>query len=168
MTHGDPLSSPGGNAIPFHSSVRVRLGSGYPVKDKDGNVIGIHVTVSIKKNKVALPFRKCEFDIHFGHGIVEHEFLFDELRTWCDDHKSANVNGKLISISGNGAWKELRVSDSKTGEVLQEKKFYKSEFGELWNSKEYGPALHDLAEKVLTIDLSNYDPNDTVAGENDE
>jgi len=156
------------NAIPFHSSVRVRLGSGYPVKDKAGNVIGIHVTVSVKKNKVALPFRKCEFDIHFGHGIVEHEFLFDELRSWCDANGSAQAGGKLISISGSGAWKELRVSDSKTGEVLQEKKFYKSEFGDLWASEEFGPVLRDLAERALCVDLSSYNPNETSPGENDD
>lgn len=168
VTHGDPMGTPGGNAIPFHSSVRIRLGSGYPVKDKAGNVIGIHVTVSIKKNKVALPFRKCEFDIHFGHGIVEHEFLFDELRSWCDANKAAEAGGKLISISGTGAWKELKVSDSKTGEVLQEKKFYKSEFNELWDSAEYGPVLRNLAEKALTIDLANYDPKEAEPGENDD
>jgi recombination protein RecA len=56
--HGDPLVTPGGKALPFQSSVRVRLGSGNPVKDKNGQIVGIHVTVTIKKNKVAIPHQK--------------------------------------------------------------------------------------------------------------
>lgn len=108
-----------------------------------------------------MPFRKCEFDIHFGKGIVEYDFLFDEIRAWCDEHKFANVSGKQISISGSGAWKELKVIDSATGEVIVEKKFYKSEFGDLWNSKEFGFYLQDLAENVFVIDMSNYNGADS-------
>lgn len=151
VMHGDPLTTPGGRAIPFHASVRIRLGSGNPVKDKAGNVIGIHTTVTVKKNKVAAPFRKCEFDIIFGKGIVEDEYIFDEVRTHCKDSGPVKRSGKIINVSGEGAWKELSVADEKTGEVILEKKFYKSEFGELLRDDIHGPYLMQAVDSALTL-----------------
>jgi recombination protein RecA len=151
VMHGDPLTTPGGRAIPFHASVRIRLGSGSPVKDKAGNIIGIHTTVTIKKNKVAAPFRKCEFDIIFGKGIVEDEYLFDEVRSHCKESGPVKRGGKDINISGEGAWKELVVTDTKTGEVLLEKKFYKSEFGEMLKDDQYRSYLLEAIDSALIL-----------------
>ena len=145
------MTTPGGRAIPFHASVRIRLGSGSPVKDKAGNIIGIHTTVTIKKNKVAAPFRKCEFDIIFGKGIVEDEYLFDEVRSHCKESGPVKRGGKDINISGEGAWKELVVTDTKTGEVLLEKKFYKSEFGEMLKDDKYREYIMSAIDSALTL-----------------
>ena len=174
VMHGDPLTTPGGRAIPFHASVRIRLGSGSPVKDKAGNIIGIHTTVTVKKNKVAAPFRKCEFDIIFGKGIVEDEYIFDEVRTHCKDVGPVKRNGKVINVSGEGAWKELSVVDEKTGEVVLEKKFYKSEFGELLRDDTHGPYLMQAVDSALTLttgpaaDPNEADDNVTDDGGSDD
>jgi recombination protein RecA len=151
VMHGDPAVTPGGKAIPFHSSVRIRLGSGNQVKDKNGNPIGIHTTVTIKKNKVAAPFRKMEFDIIFGKGIVEDEYLFDECRSHCKENGPVKRKGHTISISGEGAWKELSVINEKTGEVVVEKKFYKSEFGTLMRDEIHGPFIMEVIDSALTL-----------------
>jgi recombination protein RecA len=150
VMHGDPLVAPGGKSVPFHSTIRIRLSGGCQVKDSSGNVIGIHVIVTIKKNKVAPPFRKCEFDIIFGKGIDESEFLFDTVRSYCTDHEVIR-DGHQVSVTGTGAWKELQVTDTKTGEVLIEKKFYKSEFGTLMKDKQYAPFLLEALDEALTI-----------------
>ena len=174
VMHGDPLTTPGGRAIPFHASVRIRLGSGNPVKDKAGNVIGIHTTVTVKKNKVAAPFRKCEFDIIFGKGIVEDEYIFDEVRNHCKEVGPVKRNGKIINVSGEGAWKELSVTDEKTGEVILEKKFYKSEFGELLRDDKHGPYLMEAVDSALTLiagpqrDPDEVDDNVTDDGGSDD
>lgn len=161
QSHGDPFSSKGGNALPYHASVRIRLGSGFPVKDKQGNVIGSHVTLSIKKNKVAPPFRKLSFDIIFGKGIVENDSLFDEVRRWCDENDALVKDGKSSSITGSGAWKELTVTDEKTGEVLVSKKFYKSEFMDLLKEPEYVDYVMDLIDASLSKVLGT----ESAAGE---
>lgn len=149
VMHGDPSTTPGGKAIPFHSSVRIRLGSGNQVKDKNGNPIGIHTTVTIKKNKVAAPFRKCEFDIIFGKGIVEDEYLFDEVRAHCKANGPVKRDGLEVNITGEGAWKELSVTNAKTGEVVLEKKFYKSEFGEMLKYEKYRSYLLAAIDAAL-------------------
>lgn len=149
VMHGDPLVSPGGKAIPFHSSVRVRLSSGTQVKDAKGNTVGIHVIATIKKNKVERPFGKCEFDIIFGKGIVEHEYIFDEVRAHCEKQPVV-VGGNSVVVSGTGGWKQLVVSD-KDGVVVVDKKFYKSEFGDLMRDPQYKPFLDAAIDAAYVV-----------------
>lgn len=151
VMYGDPTTTPGGKAIPFHASVRISLSSGNPVKDKDGNIVGIHVICTIKKNKVAPPFKKCEFDIIFGKGIVEHEYIFDEVRTYCKDNGGVVFEDNKVTITGDGAWKELTVSSEKTGEVIITKKFYKADFGDVMRDEKYKKYVNAVIEAALTI-----------------
>ena len=151
ITHGDPDVSPGGKSIPYHASIRIKLTSGTQVKDKAGNIIGIHVICTIKKNKVAPPFKKCEFDIIFGKGIVEHEYIFDEVRAYCKENGAVSRDGYKINILGEGAWKELLVMNEKSGEEIVNKKFYKSEFGDIMNDEKYKKYIMLAIDAALII-----------------
>ncbi len=144
VMYGDPDTTPGGKAIPFHASTRIKLGAGQQIKDGD-DVIGIHVSAKTIKNKVAPPFRKINFEIHFGRGIREHEQLFDVLRK----HGPEIINGKEVAVKGTGSWKTFSVTDVSTGEILVEKKFYKSGFDEIIEDEEYKTYIDDLLEVVM-------------------
>jgi len=145
VMHGDPTTTPGGMAIPFHASVRIKLSSGMTIKNKEDEVVGINVIAKTIKNKVAAPFRNANFEIHFGKGIVEHEHLFDVLR----DAGPRAVGDLSISVSGDGAWKLFTVSELSSGKTILEKKFYKADFKELLDSPTYSSYLQDLIEAVM-------------------
>jgi len=153
VMHGDPTTVPGGRAIPFHASVRIKLGAGQQIKDSKDNVIGIHVSAKTIKNKVAPPFRGCNFEIHFGKGIVEHEQMFDVVRESCDDLGPLEKDGKQLKIEGVGGWKTLSVVDSTTGELLYQRKFHKGDFKDVL--KEDAQWVDPLFDRAMTRTLFN-------------
>tara|TARA_Y100001973_G_scaffold106329_1_gene183525 strand:+ start:822 stop:1982 length:1161 start_codon:yes stop_codon:yes gene_type:complete len=150
VMYGDPTTTPGGKAIPFHSSIRIKLGAGQQIKEGD-DVIGIQVSAKTVKNKVAPPFRTANFQIHFGKGIVEHEELFDLLRK----NGPADLGEYVVEVSGSSQWKKLEVTDKSTGEIIIEKKFRKNNFDEIMNDRQYQHYIDGLIEVSLIKKMSN-------------
>jgi len=92
---GNPETTTGGRALKFYASVRLDIRKIAIIKDGE-TVIGARARVKVVKNKIAPPFRECEFDIIFGEGISRTSSLLDLGVT----HKVIEKSGAWYSYGG--------------------------------------------------------------------
>ena len=115
---GDPWTTSGGKALPFHSSTRVRFKNMGQIKDGSKNTIGIKIKGQVIKNRLGPPMRTAEFPLYFDTGI-------DDYGSWLNVMKEH----KLVKVGGS--WYTLQHCDTETGELIKEYKFLSKDFEKL-------------------------------------
>lgn len=90
--YGNPETTAGGRALKFYASVRIDIRRLATIKTGD-RAMGSEVRAKVVKNKVAAPFRQCEFQILFNEGISRH----GEILTLAESLKVVVKNGATYS-----------------------------------------------------------------------
>ena len=127
VSFGDPWTTSGGKAIPFHASVRLRLKSVGQIKVKD-NIIGIKTRAQVIKNRMGPPLKSVDYDIYFESGI-------DDFGGFLNIMKDYNI------VKQAGAWYTY-VNKSTAEEI----KFQSKDFEGIVQNN---PELYDMIYKEI-------------------
>ena len=128
---GNPETTTGGMALKFYSSVRIEVRRSAQIKMGD-RIIGNRVKSKIVKNKMAAPFRTCEFDIMYNEGISIAGDLLDLGVEWNAIKKAGNsysYNNNKLGVGRENAKAALKQES----EMMQS---IRSEIVESWRVKE--------------------------------
>ena len=128
---GDPWTTSGGKALPFHSSTRIRLKNMGQIKDTKKNTIGIKIRAQVIKNRLGPPLRSADFALYFDKGI-------DDFGSWLEVLKAHNL------VKQGGAWYTM---NDHTGKEL---KFQSKDFQSLMADVDFQEYTYNLiCEKVI-------------------
>ena len=127
---GDPWTTSGGKALPFHASTRIRLKNKGQIKDTKKNVIGMTILAQVIKNRLGPPLRKAEFPLYFASGI-------DDEGSWLQVMKDHGL------VKVGGAWYTMKYGD-------KEFKFQSKDWAEKLKNKEFKDYCYNLiCDKVI-------------------
>lgn len=102
IVFGSPITTPGGMALKFYSSVRIQLSRVAQIKKGD-QIIGSRIRAKVVKNKVAAPFKSVEFDIYWNEGISKAADII-------------NTGLKYGVLKKSGSW--FQYKDTKLGQGI--------------------------------------------------
>ena len=130
---GDPWTTSGGKALPFHASTRIRLKNMGQIKDTKKDTIGIKIRAQVIKNRLGPPLRSAEFPLFFDKGI-------DDYGSWLTVMK----DHKLVKQAG--AWYTFVDQNG------EEHKFQSKDFGALISDVETQEYIYDsICEKLILM-----------------
>jgi recombination protein RecA len=139
VMYGDPVTTPGGKALKFYSSVRCQVakigGSNITVKKGgEDQIVGHGIRVTVKKNKVAAPFRKAEFTLYYDGRKVDKCDELAQVALIKGLIPKYDAAGNLSPTGRNYKWlSEPNFSAKKKDDVAAEIKKYPKVQEELLN-----------------------------------
>jgi recombination protein RecA len=144
---GDPWTTSGGKALPFHSSTRIRLKNTGQIKDKKNNTIGMKMRAQVIKNRLGPPMRHADFELYFETGI-------DDDGSWLKVMKDHKL------VKQGGSWYTM---DNHNGEEV---KFQSKDWSELLKDSEFRSHCYELiCNKVILKYEKNFGIDDVVIEE---
>ena len=115
---GDPYTTSGGKALPFHASTRIRLKNKGQIKDNKKNVIGMTILAQVIKNRLGPPLRKAEFPLYFESGVDDEGSWLQVLK----DHNLVKVGGARYSMKDHNG-EEIKFQSKDWAEKLEDEEF---------------------------------------------
>jgi|TARA_Y100000034_G_scaffold6711_1_gene7395 recombination protein RecA len=145
---GDPWTTSGGKALPFHASTRIRLKNKGRITDTKKNVLGMTIQAQVVKNRLGPPLRHAEFPLYFESGI-------DDIGSWLEVMKKHKL------VKSAGAWYTY------TDVAGEEYKFQSKDFLKILEENSLKDEVYDrICEKViLKYDIKDMDESELVKEE---
>lgn len=149
MPGQDPYVSVGGKAIPYYSSVRIRLQTRGKLKDKkDNSIYGMKTKAKVQKTRFGPPHRIAEFPIYFSYGIDDEESMVNVLsKAGTVKKRNAGRHGTQYSFS-------KKLFDPQATEMIAEYNLVGFK-AQLRKNKKYRETAQKLMSDVLIKDMKD-------------
>ncbi|MBR1556128.1 MAG: recombinase RecA [Oscillospiraceae bacterium] len=165
VLYGNPETTPGGRALKFYATVRMDVRKGEILKE-NGMPIGNRMKVKIVKNKVAPPFRECEFDNIYGKGISRTGEIMDlavELDVIQKSGSWFSYNGQKLG-QGRDNVKQMLADDENFRKEVEAKILeHMSELDMTASNSDEDDAKALASEALKTISSPETAPENTVS-----
>ncbi len=159
VMYGNPETTPGGRALKFYSSVIIDVRKGEPIKNGT-ELIGSRTKIKVKKNKVAPPFKECEFDIIFGKGISRMGEVLDiavELDIIKKSGSWFSYDGKKLGQGRDNVKKALEENPEMLKEIEQKVMENKDALEAAASTVSSKSKLEEAAENAVGGNTENID-----------
>ena len=144
---GDPWTTSGGKALPFHASTRIRLKNVGQIKDTKKNTIGMKMRAQVIKNRLGPPMRHADFELYFDSGI-------DNEGSWLHVMKEHKL------VKQGGAWYTM---DDHNGKEI---KFQSKDWADYFKDEDFKAHCYELiCNKVILKYEKNFGIDDVVVEE---
>jgi len=146
---GDPWTTSGGKAIPFHSSLRLRLKMMSKIKIGD-KVVGIKTNCGVIKSRLGSMYNSCNFDIYFDRGIDAENTWFEQGKAVGAIIKAKALTDPSLPEGPKNKYKEVKGYFMLSNDP-ERKRFNASTFADviLTDEKNKEFLLNEIAEKVM-------------------
>ncbi|WP_052704241.1 hypothetical protein [Halomonas sp. S2151] len=114
---GDPTTTPGGDAVKFYCSVRIRLGRTMIKKSaSDSTKVGQQIGAECIKNKVSAPFRKCKWNFMFNDDGTGSFDVEGSLVEYMCEHELIEAGGKKSAYC---YWEGEKITKKKLAKMIE-------------------------------------------------
>ena len=144
---GDPWTTSGGKALPFHASTRIRLKNLGQIKDAKKNTIGMKMRAQVIKNRLGPPMRHADFELYFESGIDDEGSWLHVLK----EHKLVKVGGAWYTMNDHNG-EEMKFQSKDWSAKLEDAEF-----------KEY--CYNMICDKVILKYEKNFGIDDVTVEE---
>ena len=144
---GDPWTTSGGKALPFHASTRIRLKNLGQIKDAKKNTIGMKMRAQVIKNRLGPPMRHADFELYFESGIDDEGSWLHVLK----EHKLVKVGGAWYTMDDHNG-EEMKFQSKDWSAKLEDAEF-----------KEY--CYNMICDKVILKYEKNFGIDDVTVEE---
>ena len=137
---GSPETTPGGRALKFYSSMRIRVAKKDALYEGSTNMIGHRMKLTIKKNKVAPPFQSTEIDLYYRDSEPKGKKAGFDI--FSDTIETAKAMG-IIELRGSS----YNYVNQETGEVHKASGLVK------WKAylEEHPEVMQEITDEIIGV-----------------
>lgn len=117
VMYGDPTTTPGGKALKFYSSIRIKVSRDKTFdQEENGSIVQRGIKCNVVKNKTAIPYKTCSFGVYLDGREADKDLTVDIANIACNEGYIGRYKADGTPSASGRNWK-ISYTDPETGET---------------------------------------------------